>query len=568
MRALNKKYLLILIVVVSLLLRLWKINIVPVSLFSDEIDVGYQAYSFLKTGRDYFGNSFPLYFQSFADARAPLYIYSAVPTVAVWGITPLGVRLPAVIFGVLGIWAIFLLAREIFSNENIALMAATIMAVSPWHIQYSRAAFEVTMLLFFLLIGVYLILKAREKHKYLWLGVLCFVITPWIYSTAKLFAPMLLMMMFFIYRKSFLRFPKKYLYYSLIPIIIFGLLLAHSFFVGEGAQRFSYISIFSDPTTKPEVEYSILSDAIGRKYTGGGLLSAAYSRVLHNEISFWTEGVVGNIFRFFSTDFLFINGDPNLRHSIDGVGQLYRIEVVALILGVITLFALGKQRDVKIFLLSWLFFGIIPSAITRDGGDHATRLIITLPVLILIISYGLIRGFPFVFRKWTRQTWFVYGLFFIFCFLRYQHYYWLHNPFYSERWWHSAYKEVITTVEKYEDNFDKIIISNANDDTKIFFAGYTHYDPVKWQEGYKEEYIEGFGDIKHYEKYYFGQVQAEIGINSLGETIDRNVLYIASEREVGANLVMKSEKIPEGLKLESTIFYPSGEPAFYAFSKK
>ena len=154
------------ILVVAALLRLWGLNSVPVSLFSDELDIGYQAYSIIETGKDYSGNSWPMHFQSYADNRTPLYIYSAVPTVAIFGITPLGVRLPAAIFGILGVWVFFLLTRELagFSRmkegiyaDKMALLAAGLMAASPWHIQYSRAAFEVTQLLFFLLLGYILV---------------------------------------------------------------------------------------------------------------------------------------------------------------------------------------------------------------------------------------------------------------------------------------------------------------------------------------------------------------------------------------------------------------------------
>src|SRR4030042_5900411 len=109
----NRKYWLIGIILIAIFLRLWNIDKVPVSLFGDELDVGYQAYSILKTGKDYSGNFLPLHFQSLAEWRTPLYLYSAVPTVALFGITPLGVRLPAAIFGILGVLAIYLLVSEI-----------------------------------------------------------------------------------------------------------------------------------------------------------------------------------------------------------------------------------------------------------------------------------------------------------------------------------------------------------------------------------------------------------------------------------------------------------------------
>ena len=65
----REKLFLIVILFIAFFLRLWKIGEVPVSLFGDELDVGYHAYSILKTGKDYSGNFMPLHFQSLAECK-------------------------------------------------------------------------------------------------------------------------------------------------------------------------------------------------------------------------------------------------------------------------------------------------------------------------------------------------------------------------------------------------------------------------------------------------------------------------------------------------------------------
>src|SRR5258708_23543226 len=112
----NTKLVLIGILVIAFFLRIFQIDKVPVSLFGDELDLGYQAYSILHTGRDYMGNFMPVHFHSLAEWRTPLYLYSAVPTVAIFGITPLGVRLPAAIFGTLIVYAMYLLVNQLTKN--------------------------------------------------------------------------------------------------------------------------------------------------------------------------------------------------------------------------------------------------------------------------------------------------------------------------------------------------------------------------------------------------------------------------------------------------------------------
>src|SRR5260221_824815 len=234
----NTKLVLIGILVIAFFLRIFQIDKVPVSLFGDELDLGYQAYSILHTGRDYYGNKMPLQFHSLAEYRTPLYLYSAVPTVALFGISPLAVRLTAVVFGVLGVWALYLLLKELTKREDLALVSAAVLAFSPWHLQYSRAGFEVTELLFFLIIGLYLFFKSLKNGKWLWLSVVCLVVCPFIYSTAKLFVPLLMVFLFLVWRKEIFAIPRKYLVYGVISGLIVGLPRFYSTLFGGGTYRF------------------------------------------------------------------------------------------------------------------------------------------------------------------------------------------------------------------------------------------------------------------------------------------------------------------------------------------
>jgi 4-amino-4-deoxy-L-arabinose transferase-like glycosyltransferase len=571
------KVILISILIVAAFLRLWGLSSVPVSLFSDELDIGYQAYSMIETGKDYSGNSLPLHFQSYADNRTPLYIYTTIPFVAIFGITPMGVRLPAAIFGILGIWAFYLLVKELLRQrgttqkitqnraEIIALLSAFTMAVSPWHIQYSRAAFEVTQLLFFLILGLYFFLKSFRKQKYLWLSIFCFALTPWIYSSAKLFTPLLLIFLFLIWRKEILKMSKKVILSSLLVLVVLGLPMLYVMISGGGGTRFSYISVFTDPTAGTQSEYGKLTDV---QFQGNqrNVVSKATSRVIHNELTFWSGKVIDNYLETFSTNFLFIKGDINLRHSIEGVGQFYKVEAIALIFGIIAFFVFFKDRKIKGLILFWILVGVIPSAITRGGGTHATRLILILPPLLFLIAYGLVEGFGLIgkgFKKWAILLYFV---FWIINFGFYMHNYWVHNPWYSERSWHAGFEGMVSDVKQMEGSYEKIIITNAIEAPEIFFASYYPYPPDLWQQGFKEEYIDGFGKLKGIGKYYFGQVNVE-GFEVLPEVMDDSTLYVSARREIGKNLVMDPQYTPVGLRLVNTVLYPSGEPAFYFFEK-
>ena len=130
--------LLIVILLLSLFLRFYKVNTNPPSLDWDEASIGYNAYSILKTGADEYGNKFPLSIRSFDDYKPPLYVYLDVPSIAVFGLNEIGTRFPAALIGFLSVLIIYFLVKEIFDDweedrkEKLALIAAFFLGVSPW----------------------------------------------------------------------------------------------------------------------------------------------------------------------------------------------------------------------------------------------------------------------------------------------------------------------------------------------------------------------------------------------------------------------------------------------------
>jgi len=571
------KILLISILLIASFLRLYKLTVNPVSLFGDELDLGYQAFSILKTGQDYSGNFLPIHFHSFAEWRTPLYLYSAVPTVAIWGITPLGVRVPAAIFGILGVLALYLLSNELVTkkygiwNLPFGLFPALLLAISPWHLQYSRAGFEVTQMLFFLLMGLYLFIKSIniKSGKWLWLSVVLLTLTPWVYSTAKLFTPLLMIFLFILFRKEILKFTKQDLFKTIVAGLVVGIPIAYSTLFGGGTARFDYLSVFSDPTVEGQVGEARLEDAKSRSILVPGTSPLLSDQIFHNKYEAWAQTVLRNTLQPFSTEFLFIQGDPDPRQSI-GIGEFYKIDAIFLILGIIFFFTRFSDNKIKSLILFWVLVGVLPAAITRDGGNHATRLILILPPLIFLTSYGLVESLKFFkFKKQVLLTCLYLSLLGI-SFAFYQHEYWVHYPFNSERWWHYGFKQSFEYIKSVDGQYDRIFISMQGEPAWIFFAGYYQYPPDKWHQGFpfKNVWVDGFGRISYIDKYYFGSPNLENeSIYDLPKFIGSKDLYLAVSKEVGGNLIIDPGQTPIGLKLLKAIAYPSGEPAFYIFTK-
>ena len=73
------------ILLLSLLVRLYKLDTIPFGLSIDEASMGYNAYSLLQTGKDRYGEAFPVIFRSFGSFQAPLYTYFTVPAIFLFG---------------------------------------------------------------------------------------------------------------------------------------------------------------------------------------------------------------------------------------------------------------------------------------------------------------------------------------------------------------------------------------------------------------------------------------------------------------------------------------------------
>ena len=112
----KQKILLLLIILIGIFLRFYRLGDVPSSLNWDEVSWGYNAYSITQTGKDEHGASFPLSFQAFGDYKQPVYVYLAAVSVKLFDLNPFSVRLPSAVLGSATILFVYLLVAELFGK--------------------------------------------------------------------------------------------------------------------------------------------------------------------------------------------------------------------------------------------------------------------------------------------------------------------------------------------------------------------------------------------------------------------------------------------------------------------
>jgi mannosyltransferase len=98
------------------------------------------------------------------DTQHPLYSVLARLCMMLFGEEPWSLRLPAVLFGVASVPALYLLAAKVTSRAE-ALVAAAFLAVSYHHIWFSQNARGYTMLAFFAIVSALFLLEGIRSQK-------------------------------------------------------------------------------------------------------------------------------------------------------------------------------------------------------------------------------------------------------------------------------------------------------------------------------------------------------------------------------------------------------------------
>ena len=412
-----------LIVFTALFLRLYHLRTLPPALFSDEVDIVNQANSFRHFQTDYYGNPYPIHFHSFSDWRTPLQIYSSVFISYFTNDSILIARLPSVIFSVLTVIVFYLIT-------NLRL-AAFLLAVSPWSLHFGRIGFEVSGMLLSLLTGIYFWLKYTKHPHYIFLVLSLFslCLSPYFYSTAKLFIIFLVPLLFLIWPKTFKIIGIK----NLIFLTFLGLIFLSPLIIdtirGRAGFRFSYIGIFTQPHREQITDTLRYQDILLSHPNEIGVKTPLLSYFLHNKFELVFEKFVSNYFSSFSTTFLFLQGDNNLRQGFGNHGLFYLIDFFLIFIGFVLHFK--KPTKLGTFFLMFLIFSPIPFSLTRDSvTPHATRLIFMLLPLLYFSSLAL-KKYSIIFP------------FYLISFFLFWHQYTIHYPQLSARFWHYNLKETV-----------------------------------------------------------------------------------------------------------------------------
>jgi len=518
----KKIHIILLILIFSLgaFIRIYKLGEVPSSLNWDEVSWGYNAYSIAETGRDEHGKHFPLSFEAFGDYKQPIYVYSQVPAIKLFGLNAFAVRFPSAFFGSLTIISVFFLTLELFENlksrHKLALLVSLFFALSPWSIQFSRVAFEANVATFFIITGAWLFLKGINDRKFVYLAFSLLIISfsSFTYHSAKIFTPLLVGSLFLINYKYFLANKKTAIVLAVIYLLINSIWIADMRTTSRGRSV-----LFTSHQTE------ILKRSI--PYLEKDSESVIpINNIIHNRRVIYINKYLENYLSHFDPNFLFIKGD-NARHHAPGMGVLYLALFPAIIIGIFKSMQMKGGR--KWVLFSWFLLAPVASSLAVDA-PNASRSLAFVPTWQIFAALGTLSIFQH-FRK-RKIILFILALIFIANVIYYLEQYFVHTNIEQAEYWQHGYKDAVEFANQQDT---AVLFTDTVEQAYIFYLFHTNYPPEK----YLGEGGSGMRKNKCYsiENTFYGDCRLEEShfiIADEGEDVDEErvkIIYLPNGEE-------------------------------------
>jgi 4-amino-4-deoxy-L-arabinose transferase-like glycosyltransferase len=197
--------LVVVFLIVSVVVRLYKFPAVPVGLHWDEMSEAYESASLLKTASDRWAYHLPVYFLGWGSGQNVLQAYLTTPVIAALGLTKLSARFVPMLCGLLTVPLFFLTVRR-WCGATAGLIGLVILSLSPWEIMLSRWGIENSPLPFFMILSVYCFGKALDSRSswVIALSLIPFALSCYVYGVAILVLPLFLAMLFLLGRPRIL----------------------------------------------------------------------------------------------------------------------------------------------------------------------------------------------------------------------------------------------------------------------------------------------------------------------------------------------------------------------------
>lgn len=404
----------LLLVIVSITARFFKLGSVPSILNRDEAAIAFNALLLKESGRDEWGVEYPLILQSFGDYKLPGYPYILA---AIFHLLPYEdwvVKIPSLIAGVIIPVLGYLFAQQQGFKKSYSLAFLFCLTFTPVFFFYSRIAFEAMVALVFFLTGLLLLLVEKKNIVINATLIVSFVFSIFTYNTPLLLVPFILPVI--LYQTT-----KKNLYNSMFSLAFLTIIfVVAAYLLLPLVNQKQSISIFQDELIRHNwIEFRDW-DAISSL------------PIVRSQYFFYSMIVLKNVLNSFSPSFLVYTQNAHPWHSLPGWGHIFSIQYVFALIGLSGVMITGvheiycilktkiygisealneatdfyfpskewkNRKKAYLLLIYLLFISLVPAVITVDA-PHATRSLF----FFFMINIFVIIGFSITIH-WLQKIW-------------------------------------------------------------------------------------------------------------------------------------------------------------------
>ena len=444
----------------SFLVRLYQLDRIPIGLNIDEASMGYNAFSLLQTGKDRYGQVFPVIFRSFGSFQAPLYTYFTVPVIFLFGANIFAVHLVSALSGFIVVCVTFLIAFVgLKHNFKQAIAVTVVVAFTPWSILFTRFGTEASLGLALFVLSIAFFILSLSKIQFFILATFFLGLSTHAYYSERVISVIFFIGFIFLFFKKLLR----YKFWVILGISVFiTTLIPHLVISGSGAftRRLEQVNYFSEETFLKQDE---------------NLRNLPLGRGIYITREFLSQYVA-----YFSPRNLFFDPDPQGARSIPDLSVFYSWMVVPFFIGIYHLLKKKSLPVIKILILV-ILISPIPAALTRDP-FYTIRTLVFLWSISFVIGIGVynllikISNFYLKFGLILAVVLFSAVSFYISYFILFK-YERAENFGYS-------YIKLLEFIEQNKDFSQKrFVVDNARDlGVGIRMAFLKKYDPLKLQQ--------------------------------------------------------------------------------------
>ena len=493
------------IFLLALFLRIIKLGTYPVGFHADEVRVGWNAYSILKTGLDDRENLLALYYNTFGDYRPTGIFYLTIPSIILFGLNIFAVRFPSALFGALTIFPLYFITKKLLDNTKLATFSIILLALSPWHISVSRATSEVVISMFFALSGLYFYLHYfnSKKTKHLIYSSLLILISYLLYHSIRVLAPLFLLAIL-LFKLQSIKANKltKNAFYLFLSFTFLTLLLSLN---GNSRARLSQVSI----TNSYEVQ-QVLSATD----------TAKIKTLFDNKNFIYFTQFAQEYGKYFSVDFLINSNTKPIRYSTPSIGLLTYSGFIFLLIGV---YLAIKDKNYHLILIL-LLISPLAAALTTEDSPNLHRSLFMLPFLIILMAIGITH---FINKKVVllKTVFRLLIIFYLFNLVQFGLSYTTRAADKIGSWRNYGTYDLVLYLNEVHNNYEEVVVTNDPDDPYPWFAFFNKLDPKK----FNTDAIRRSDGPWKYENILFSQSECPSGDIFPGpkqNPLEKNVLVI------------------------------------------